>query len=466
MVCGDIAVRLATRKDLSLREEREVRAHLASCGACTARWQREERISGALRILPSPAAAAIERVALAVDLAPAARRRGRRLPGLRLAYAGLALALLALLFVERGRLVALVQTARSTIGTWEGAAAPTPTLYVSSFLLGAGVGDIRGYRTTALDPATQREKWRVDGGYDAILAPDGSRLYVVVGTAVVSVDTGDGRERWRIPAQNIANYMPGGPSALAASPDGRWLYIASYRDEAQTRRVWLQIVDTSSAKLLARTIALPECLSPRLLTPPRGAFVHIICPGDFRALDTRSQQIAPIPTTLAGGWEVGAASPDGGRLYIVDEQQSRLQIFDTQTRELARQEVADPGYARGSGFSAAVSADGARLVVAHTISEIAGTDNAGVLQVFDTRTWAEVGRLRVEQPITAVSLDTPGRTVFAVIPRYTRDTKVILPDDTIIEWKVGTKESPVQHVRPNEDIQRVFFSPRSFPAAR
>ena len=328
--------------------------------------------------------------------------------------------------------------------------------YIGSSILGSGAGDIRGARVAAVEPATWRERYVVDGGYDAFLTPDGTRLYVATGREVIASDARTGREAWRVTVQ-IPGYMPGGPSALATSPDGRWLYISSYEPAAgQQGPGWLHIMHTQTGRLLEKTVMLPECRGPHLYTPPSGETLYIMCLGELRLLNTGTQRIEAHRSTGTSSWTRGVLSPDGRRLYSVDPG-GFLTIFDTEQRTIRKVNLPRPEPPLGNGVNIALSGDGTRLVVAHPIQEIFGTDNASLFQVFDTGTWNEVTQFRYEQPVVALEVDADGGTIYAAFPIYMPETKLVLPADTIIEFDADDGRVRATHPRANEDIRRIML---------
>ena len=77
MECRDVRPWLATRRDLSFAQEREVQAHLQQCPTCTTAWTRGERAIHALRALPAPSAQPPQRVAAALEARLGRRDRSR-----------------------------------------------------------------------------------------------------------------------------------------------------------------------------------------------------------------------------------------------------------------------------------------------------------------------------------------------------------------------------------------------------
>src|SRR5256885_2300344 len=76
--CHEIEILLATRRDLSAAQEREVRTHLSRCANCAIAWRREERTTATLRALPTSNGRPPERVATAVHAILAGKAPHRR----------------------------------------------------------------------------------------------------------------------------------------------------------------------------------------------------------------------------------------------------------------------------------------------------------------------------------------------------------------------------------------------------
>lgn len=118
-------------------------------------------------------------------------------------------------------------------------------------------------------------RYTLDTGTDVdlLLSPDRSRLYVVgvvrqesgmYVDELLAVDNRTGQTIWReqVPFRFKG---PDNPPGLAISPDGRRLYIRSFRPGATgdgpAGIYWFQIVDTATGKSVPETIALPNLYS-------------------------------------------------------------------------------------------------------------------------------------------------------------------------------------------------------------
>ncbi|HEY3228124.1 MAG TPA: hypothetical protein VGJ87_02825, partial [Roseiflexaceae bacterium] len=256
--CHEIEILLATRRDLSAAQEREVRAHLSRCAICAIAWRREERTTAALRVLPMSNGRPPERVATAVHGILAGKaphwRWGRVgvwhiRHGVGVVF-GVAISMLivasfAVLFgqsrpAERiNAVLAAPTTVPPTTRSFAQVIVPTPqppnptmtlpvvsatpqpapattptavqhgTLYVTSYLIGPN-HDITGSRVTAVDLATQIERYAIDNADDAILSPDRTRLYYTSFERdqeyLFAAEAQTGRAIWRVAIKNRMAY--------------------------------------------------------------------------------------------------------------------------------------------------------------------------------------------------------------------------------------------------------------------
>jgi outer membrane protein assembly factor BamB len=470
MTCDQIRALLATRRQLSFAQERAVQAHLADCRRCATLWQREERVMRQFRALPVPAGSLPEQAKIAIRTVITAQRSARRRSMRGVMFAAIALATLLLVSLLQPR---IWQYMIQTVGVGNLAAPspvsifPTPaispgTLYVASAIVGANASEVVGARVTAIDLATWQERYRVEGGDEATLSPDGTRLYVggsppgITDTDTLrAIDPQSGREIWRIQIKHRAAYP--GQSNLVVSPDGRWLYLRSYdpargSGDAVTAPFWLQVVDTRTGSLLPTTIPLPnigECGAPTLASPPVGIAIYVSCYNNrILAINTRTQQIESLLPQEVNG---AILSPNIREMYAVNV---TLDVFvlDSVQRTMLRKSTMRPKSSFLSGHDlVALSGDATRLVAGQTIEGVPGTDTACDIRVFDTRTGEAIGRFRYERPLHSFVVDATGSKLYAVIGGIT--------DRTIVEFDLpGGAVHTVQN-RPQEEITRMFIGP-------
>jgi DNA-binding beta-propeller fold protein YncE len=294
---------------------------------------------------------------------------------------------------------------------------------------------------------------------------DGTRWYALRWdgdqTAVAAYEAASGLELWYTPISQTVGYIGGGgPGVLALSPAEASLYVLSYDSGAGEQGIqWLQVLDTATGALAAETIPLvssAECGAPQFLTPAAGSSIYIKCPTSVKTLDSATGTLSPLglPVPPQG---IGL-SPDGGKLSAVLAGPDFVE-FDlatgAQTRRVDHQPGAvmpvDPGLV-------ALSADGSRLVVGHIIQGVPGTDTAAELRVYDTATWAEISRINYPKPIRdyALAVSADGSAIYAVT---SRDPQLIRPSEIIVEFDGATGAVRAEHLRPNENIQRLQFQP-------
>lgn len=469
MICEEIRTLLAIRRELSLMQERAVQAHLAGCAHCAAAWQREERVMREFRALPRPPGRLPEHAKIAIHKAIIAQSLVRRRRLHWMVFTGVALATLLL--------VSLLQPVRQfmiqTVGV-ENLAAPSPvsifptpapsqgTLYVASAIVGANASEVVGARVTAIDLATWQERYRIEGGDEATLSPDGARLYVAGSPPGITdtdtlraIDPRTGQGIWHLAIKYRAGYP--GQSNLIVSPDGRWLYVRSYdvtraSGDAVTVPFWLQIVDTQTGTMLPTTIPLPnigECGAPTLASPPVGIAVYVSCYNNrILAINTQTQQIEPLLPQEVNG---AILSPNIREMYAVNV---TLDVFvlDSFQRTLLRKSTMRPKSSFLSGHDlVALSGDGQRLVAGQTIEGIPGTDTACDIRVFETSTGGVIGRFRYERPLYSFVVDATGNKLYAVIGGIT--------DRTIVEFELPGGTAHMIQDRPQEEITRMFVGP-------
>jgi hypothetical protein len=469
MTCDQIRALLAIRCHLSFAQERDVRTHLASCAQCTTAWQREERIMQRLRALPVPSGQLSELTKAAIRSTLITQRPIRRQHIYRLLMA----ALVVVLVVIGLSFWPIQQYLAQTFGRADSRrpvpmdASPLPTqppsgtLYIASYITGANAQAIVGARVTAIDLSHWQERYRIEGGDEAVLSPDGTRLYVagmISGTVTTdtirAIDAQTGREIWRSTIQHRAGYP--GQSNLIVSPDGHWLYLRSYDTtggggDAMTVPFWLQIIDTTTGRILPTTIALPnigECGAPTLASPPVGHVIYISCYNDrILAINTQTQHIEPLLLDEVNGAILAANEHE---MYAVN---ATLGVFalDSRQRRVLRKTTMrpKPPFSSSHGL-VALSGDGKRLVAGQTIEGIPGTDTACEIRVLDRRSGEEIGRFHYEKPLHSFAVDQTGETLYAVIGQ-------VWEDASIVEFELPSGKVRAEHSRPKEDITQLFL---------
>ena len=144
------------------------------------------------------------------------------------------------------------------------------------------------------------------------------------------------------------------PTALAATSDGRTLFVA----EEATDQV--AIFDTGSGKI-TKTIKVANAPSGLALSAD-GARLYVTCAGPVSTVcivDTASRKVTE---RLTAGYQAQSPvlSPDGRTLYVCNRFNNDVSVFDLATKQEVRR-IAVPR----EPFSAAVTPDGKWLLVAN-----------------------------------------------------------------------------------------------------
>lgn len=362
-------------------------------------------------------------------------------------------------------------------------------LYVLSDIVGPDGTSRIGSRVTTFDLATRQQLYATEG-MDAMPAPDGSRLYVVgpdpawVGKyaalprdQLFALDTRTGKELWRVPIQDRVQYMLGdGPSTLAISPDNRWLLLYKYpvgrlSDYPNASKVpfWIEIIDARTGQVVRETDSIPGCDAATLAVAPTGGTLYVTCHGrsEVHVIDLRTgkdeQQLrapgAPTFIGIQGGIAGSTLSPDGRSLYVVSDN-LQVAIIDVAQRTIARS-IDLPGREQRAvvGGLVALAADGSTLFVGQRLRS-AEDGAASGLWLYDTRTWREIGQVRLEQPIhrNALALGADGRSVYGVVdaPLAPKDAIVAV---TLDQANRTYQQARMPLARKAENIRRIFIGP-------
>lgn len=146
------------------------------------------------------------------------------------------------------------------------------------------------------------------------------------------------------------------PSAIAAAADGRRVYVAC---EA-THEVL--VVDTASKKIVARVAVAP--LPSGLALSADATRLYVTCAGPVSTVCIVDTVQGRVTNRIQAGYQAQSPvlSPDGRTLYVCNRFDNDVSFFDLATMK----EVRRVGVPR-EPFSAAVTPDGKRLLVANHI---------------------------------------------------------------------------------------------------
>jgi hypothetical protein len=256
-------------------------------------------------------------------------------------------------------------------------------LYISSTVVGSGVSDVRGAQMSAFAVQTQQSRVISPKSAETVFAPDATTVYALT-DELTAINMQTGQPKWHISVASSPGYMGGGPPLLATSSDGRWLYIASHIPGDDTTPSWLQIIETATGRRLSTIVPLPNCRAPQMYTPAQREQLYILCPTELRILDTATQSITERQQVGLSEWHQAVPAADGSKVYIVGISND-VAIYDTDLRTIKRVELLKADVPLANSLAVALSSDGTKLVVAQSIQEQVGTDNATLFRIIDTR---------------------------------------------------------------------------------
>jgi len=160
------------------------------------------------------------------------------------------------------------------------------------------------------------------------MTPDGSKLYVVNGSTNISVvDTKTNTVVATIPLVHYA-------SAIAITPDGRYVYYILTRITGSTHRI--DVLDTSINSIIT-TVPINDIsvwgLSNLAITPDGSEiYVSTNTPHKLIVISAATNTVVDL-ISLANGEHSGIAiTPDGSRAYAVSRASSTVSVIDIATR--------------------------------------------------------------------------------------------------------------------------------------
>jgi len=207
-----------------------------------------------------------------------------------------------------------------------------------------------------------------------------------------------------------------GPKAVAASQDGKTLYVVN----ADAKQIG--VVEVGSGKV-TRSISMPAKPTGLVLSPD-GATLYVTCAdpeGAVCPVDVASGKVAPqIP---AGHGAIGPAiSPDGKKLYVCNRFDNDVSVMDLTTKKYVRVP------ATREPFAAAITPDGKSVFVINhlPIDAADGYDVAAMVTVIDTAT-NKTSSIRLpngSSGVRGICVSPDGKQVYAVhiLARYQMPT--------------------------------------------
>lgn len=304
------------------------------------------------------------------------------------------------------------------------------------YLIGYGIGG-NSYglpqvpaRLTAIDRASQREKFAFNQLYNANLSPDGATLYLADHDRVIAVDSDSGSELWHIALGHGFGYGNGHAPGFWSSPDGRYLYTFPQYVGSDVRPPVLQLIDLRERKPLSAPTELPCAYE----------FLSI---GWF--IKCGKTVFFPYPVI----------SPDGRFIYSFSR--GKLIIYDTERRTFTQPLPSIPSESQmvDWGVMIALSADGSKLVIAGNIETESGIHTASRFRVFDTVNWRAIAEFKIPQPIISLNVDAKGKRIYCVIDKLVH-TRQHSPNDTFMEINANNGKF-LEHVRQKEHLEYILI---------
>jgi hypothetical protein len=347
-----------------------------------------------------------------------------------------------------------------------GPPSPPPTyrpgrLYVVGNILAPGTSgeiDSTGSRISILDAQTLQPHLSIEGNDNAVLAPDGSRLYLASREQISAIDVTTQQTLWSAPVRDRLFY-----DALQTSPDGRWLYVAldvpgQQVSERATYRI--QIMNAATGEILSQSITFPGCGGMSFLRPRTGNVLYIICGQQIHALNTSTQQAEPLPPSIKV--TDPSLSPDGRLLYTLALQEDiKVQVIDLEQRTVVHettitQQEASMAFER---VNLKLSGDGTTLVIGLMLRDANNIPSATEFQVFDPQTWSRKNVFRYDQAvnISSMALSDDGSTIYGASDPQRDVTRGPYHQLVILDTSTGALWLTVD--RSGEDIRQIFSGP-------
>jgi hypothetical protein len=165
------------------------------------------------------------------------------------------------------------------------AASSLGLLYVVDSMQNAGTGQI-----LVVDPSDGTTKRTISTGMspDAVLSPDGTRLYVWSGEPDSNGDClGFVLEEFDAKSSTLTRCVKNPDpflttngvhdSHMLTSESGNWIYIMKYHLTTETLDIYLSVFDTVNHRLLPTHVSFPGCRYPLLLPTDEESTVDVAC---------------------------------------------------------------------------------------------------------------------------------------------------------------------------------------------
>jgi len=234
------------------------------------------------------------------------------------------------------------------------------------------------------------------------VSPDNMRLYIVagnIGSGFVFVrDSANLADVDTIPISSRDETQIN-PQGIALSPDGQLLYLSDNRDGGAVTILDIATKSTVDSK------AMGPGTMPLGVTPsPDGQHAYFVFsglagqPGQVAVYDVPSKNITS--TYTVGARPVGiAVTPDGGKVYVSNELDNSVTVFNTKTNGPPATTLVGT-----SPAGVAISPDGSRVYVANR--------GNGTVTVLSTTTDQVLSALPVGGAPTAIAITPDGKRAY------------------------------------------------------
>jgi len=256
-----------------------------------------------------------------------------------------------------------------------------------------------------------RTLWRAGGELDAIVSPDGARLYVSYigdnGCELAVVDTAAGEVLAKVPTPQIIRWIHPSTPGMAISSDGRWLYFLKTNYAAGSNEYFLITFDTQENRFVGDEQVVSQCAAPHAV--PMGQSAVVLCRGGSESQATGSAR------TVHSEHLVNFALGRGGTGYTayLAASNGQIQAVDVATHEViqTRKDTPSP-YRRMVPSSDTMSPDGRVWYLPMKIPNNGEQENEQIL-VFDTQTMSMAGVITPIGPFLGLALSPDGRRLYA-----------------------------------------------------
>ncbi len=294
-------------------------------------------------------------------------------------------------------------------------------------------------RIIVLDLQTGRavHELLLGGEYPSVFlatAPQTGRLIVSSGGNLTVYRVTDWGEESRVSVPRIINYPGYGFSGIAASSDGKYVYVYNYYVKKPSGAdYWVSTLNLETGAWVPQKIDIPDCGASQLF-PNAPERLYIVCYGskDVRVIDTVNQMVLQSvhsnPVQPRSGWTVtGAASGTvlNGTIYIVTDNRE-MHIKNPNTSQADRvltgassavQEMA-PGRLAASKLvpfqPVGIDPRGRILFVPSGTADERSTGLASEIVAVDTVSGNIQRTLRPSQPFRWITFAPDGSAAFAL----------------------------------------------------